>query len=349
MKPCTLLIKAMLTTALTLLAGCVNNQSPVTPAAEPPSAKTSQAASAPARLKILLTNDDGLTANIRALQTALISAGHAVLIAIPCQNQSGKGASANFLTPIAILTKDCRGGAARAGGNGVGQIAELQQAYYVDGTPIMATMFGLDVAAPKVWGANPDLVISGPNEGQNLGAIVISSGTVSNTQIALARGIPAIAVSADFDTTDNMELAREVAQLTLRFVTALQRNADDALLQKGTALNINIPKFAAGSSEKLPWKSTRFGNVEMASMRFVMDLSATASASAFGLRDVHLPGISFTPNRKEQSIAEANNDSEALHNLNGFITVTPMQQGYEVSSERAPILRTQINNVLKDL
>jgi len=33
----------------------------------------------------------------------------------------------------------------------------------------MACLYGVDVLAPATWGAFPDLVISGPNEGDNMG------------------------------------------------------------------------------------------------------------------------------------------------------------------------------------
>src|SRR5690606_21159030 len=78
--------------------------------------------------------------------------------------------------------------------------------YYVNGTPVMSLLYGLDVAAQKRWGKAPDLVLSGPNIGQNVGAIVVTSGTVSNVQHAAARGIPAIALSADRGTADNGEV-----------------------------------------------------------------------------------------------------------------------------------------------
>ncbi|HET8711726.1 MAG TPA: 5'/3'-nucleotidase SurE, partial [Spongiibacteraceae bacterium] len=190
-------------------------------------------------LNILLTNDDGVTANVKALKTALDNAGHDVLIAVPCSNQSGKGASINFLSPITPLTTACRGGAAAAGAAGIGPVdavTGLSNAYYANGTPIMALLYGLDVLAPQRWGKAPDLVISGPNEGQNVGGIVISSGTVSNAQFAIHRGLPAIAVSADTNTTDNPTLAAEAAALTVQLLDKLeQRSGHRGILPKGYA------------------------------------------------------------------------------------------------------------------
>jgi 5'-nucleotidase len=285
-------------------------------------------------LNILLTNDDGLTSNLRALQTALVAAGHDVLVSVPCQNQSGKGAAVSFLTPVTPLTKACRGNAAPAGSPGVGHINGLTDAHYVDGTPVMATMYGLDVLATARWGKAPDLVLSGPNEGQNLGDIVISSGTVSNAQFALARGLSAIAVSADVNTTDNDVLSAEVAQLTVQLLERLDRKAGrdarEGLLPAGIALNVNFPKFTAGNSSGLGWKVSRFGNFNSFDVRFVPDLGADPVAAAYGLGGYHYPGVSIVPHTVADATAQTDAHSEALLSLQGNVTITPMQGGYEL-------------------
>ncbi|MET0378287.1 MAG: 5'/3'-nucleotidase SurE [Spongiibacteraceae bacterium] len=301
-------------------------------------------------LKILLSDDDGLTANVKALQQALLAAGHQVVISVPCQNQSGKGAAANFLTPIGPLTKDCRGDSAKVGAPGVGRIAALNNAFYVDGTPVMATLYGIDIASKQVWGTLPDLVISGPNEGQNLGSIVISSGTVSNAQMALSRGLPAIAVSADINTIDNAVLAREVADLTVKLVATLQaKNNGTRILPKDFALNVNYPKFEAGHSQQLKWRATRFGNFDWGSIRFVEDLSADPTAAAFGLRDVHAPGITISVKNKTDTTPETDRDSEALQSLNGFVTVTPMESGYEISPAGQQLFDNSVGRALEEI
>ena len=63
-------------------------------------------------LDILITNDDGLSANVRALYQALRSEGHQVMVSVPCHNQSGQGAALNFLRPVGPLSADCVGGIA---------------------------------------------------------------------------------------------------------------------------------------------------------------------------------------------------------------------------------------------
>jgi 5'-nucleotidase len=300
-------------------------------------------------MNILLANDDGVTANLKALRTALVAAGHDVLVSVPCQNQSGTGASLSFLRPITNLTTACRGNAAPVGAPGAGPIAgiaNLENAYYVNATPVTALLYGLDVLAPQRWGKAPDLVISGPNEGQNVGGIVISSGTVSIAQYAIRRGLPAIAVSADTNTTDNDPLAAEAATLTMRVIEKLERRSGrHGLMPKGLSLNINFPKFAEGASSTLPWTMTRFGNFDAYDVKFVGDLGADPVAAQYGLANVHFPGITISSKTLDDVTESTDLKSEALELLKGNVTLTPMQFGYEASASES----SQFNNFLKIL
>ena len=174
------------------------------------------AAASPAfALNILVSNDDGLTSNTKALYETLKAAGHDVIVSVPCTGQSGRGAgivmySTNTIVPDNDKTQieaegGCHNGAAPTGAPAVGKFTRAGftggDYYYVHGTPMMAAMYGVDVVAAARWGKAPDLVLSGPNEGQNLGKIVNSSGTVGNVQFAGGRGIPSIALSAGSDTS----------------------------------------------------------------------------------------------------------------------------------------------------
>lgn len=304
-------------------------------------------------LNIVVANDDGLTANIKALSTALNNAGHDVLISVPCQNQSGKGGAVNFLTPITPLTVACRGNAAPAGAPGVGPIDKtsgLTNAYYVNGTPVMALLYGLDVLALQRWGKAPDLVISGPNEGQNLGNLVLTSGTVSNAQYAISRGLPALAVSADINTTDNPALAAETAALTLRVIDKLVSHpGKHGLLPKGFALNVNFPKFDIKGSYTLPWSITRFGNFDSFQAKFVSNLGDDPIAKQM-LPHEHsnYPGISAVVKTAADVPSDANPKSESLEIMKGKITITPMQLGYEVAPAEGASLDKYLKATFKN-
>jgi len=296
-------------------------------------------------LNIVLSNDDGLSSNVKALYTALKGAGHDVVVAVPCQNQSGKGGSFNYLTPLVTLSKACRNNAAPAGAPAVGPVSGLADFHYVDGTPVMATLYGLDVLAPARWGKAPDLVLSGPNEGPNTGSLVNGSGTVGNAQIAASRGLSAIAVSADANTTGDDVLGAEAAQLTLKLLAALQEKAaGSALLPKGIALNVNFPKFSAGEASGLPWSFARHGTYESIALKFVTDLSQDPVAKSFGLGSSPYPGVSFNFNTAAPSSAQV--EDEGAVNAAGKISVTSMQVGFESRPATQQWLRLRLRKLL---
>ncbi|MGD9984681.1 MAG: 5'/3'-nucleotidase SurE [Porticoccaceae bacterium] len=276
-------------------------------------------------LDILLTNDDGLSANVRALYQALRSDGHKVMVSVPCRNQSGQGAALNFLRPVGPLTVDCVGGIARAGAPGVGSDAGDPDLHYVDGTPVMALLYGLDLLAEPRWGRQPQLIISGPNEGNNTGLVNPSSGTVNNAVYGINRGIPSVAVSADRDTADNPVLAAETAQIVLKLVHELERRTprDGALLPDGTGLNVNVPRFAAGASNRLPFARAVVGTYSTGAPKFVASLAADPMAAGRGITAA-LPGISFEP----MDAATAESSSEALLIEQGKIAVSVIEGNF---------------------
>lgn len=280
---------------------------------------------------IVLSNDDGLTSNIVALYKALKARGDDVIVSVPCTGQSGMGAAVKFLQPIGPLAQDCHNGAAPKGAPGVGPIERegipAADFHYVSGTPVMALLYGLDVLAQTRWGHAPDLVLSGPNEGQNLGGINISSGTVSIVQYASARGIPAIAFSAGIGTTGNQDLANpksaKVAALSVQLIDTLAAQAGHKpLLPSGTSLNVNFPDDLANPK----WEFTRSGSYAAYNVRFVADMSQSSAARAMGAGHSPLPGIVIDMNQARPTPAQQHDESVAIRRA---ITVSVMQQGYE--------------------
>src|SRR6218665_648808 len=184
-------------------------------------------------LNIVLSNDDGLSSNVVALYSALKAKGHDVIVSVPCKNQSGMGGAGQIFTPLTPLTTDCKNGVALTGAPGAGAMTKSGYTggdfFYANGTPVMATLYGIDAIGMGRWGKLPDLVLSGPNEGQNVGHIVSNSGTVGNVIAASTRGVPGIAVSADTNTTDNTNLANPnspiVAGYVVNLLDALQAKA----------------------------------------------------------------------------------------------------------------------------
>lgn len=236
-------------------------------------------------LNIVLSNDDGLTSNLAALYQALKAAGHDVIVSVPCSGQSGRGAAIVMYSTVVIVPDNdksqieaeagCHNGAAPIGAPAVGPFTKAGYTngdfYYVHGSPVLATMYALDVLAPQRWGRNPDLVLSGPNEGQNVGLIVNSSGTIGNVQFAAGRGLPAIALSAGTDTVDNATLADPdsaiVADLTMKLLNELQKKARrrEPLLPDGVALNVNFPNAAKPEAD---FAFSRIGTFQIYDLTF---------------------------------------------------------------------------------
>jgi len=277
-------------------------------------------------LNIVLANDDGLTSNIKALYEELKAAGHSVIVSVPCTGQSGRSAAIVMYSTTTIIPDNdktqieaeggCHNGAAATGAPAVGPFTKSGYTNgdynYVHGTPVMATMYGLDVLAPARWGKAPDLVLSGPNEGQNVGRVVINSGTIGNAQFAAGRGIPAIALSAGTDTVDNSGLAaagsRTVAQLTVKLIAALQAKAGSyALLPAGTALNVNFPNAVTSGSA---WSFSRIGTYDTYALKF-------SSAAPWGLSG-SLPPAATADQAEDEAVVYKTK-----------IAVSAMQVGYE--------------------
>lgn len=279
---------------------------------------------------IVLTNDDGLTSNVVALYQALKASGHDVIVSVPCTGQSGMGAAIYFLRPLEPLTQPCLNQAAKPGDPGAGPMTRAglgPDYFYVNGTPVMALLYGLDIQAQARWGRPPDLVLSGPNEGQNAGFIVISSGTVSNAQYAAIRGIPAIALSAGEDTRDNVALSnpksQAVARLTAAFIDGMQRRAgSDRIMPPGTALNVNFPDDLQAPQ----WKLARIGTYSRYALKFVPDLSQEPAGRVLDPQKARHPGLSVSIASAVPTKAQQQDEAAVSQSA---ISVSIMQIAYD--------------------
>ena len=304
---------------------------------------------------IVLTNDDGLTSNVLALYHALKAEGHDVIVSVPCANQSGMGTAVYFGRALSPLTAACRNGAAAAGDPGAGAMtrAGLPPAdfHYVAGTPAMALFHGLDVAARKRWNKAPDLVLSGPNEGQNVGAVVLGSGTVSNAQYAAVRGIPAIALSAGVNTTGDEALANPVSAVVAKRAMELVARLDaqsrgGRMLPAGIALNVNFPD----NPETSAWRLTRIGTYNAYVVQFSENMARDASPAMIAMARQHgagvpaLPGIAMDMNTAQPAPAQADDESLVYR---AAIAVSPMRAGYDGGASEPAFLRRLLRGLPK--
>ena len=200
-----------------------------------------------AALEILLTNDDGFSApGIQAMRTAFCAAGHAVTLVASTANQSGRGGALNtgaFSSGSAMALTRVSSDACGA----VYSLAPPTGPGSFGGTPVDATSTGLGVV---LAGNPPDLVLSGLNEGQNMGKGSPSgSGTVGAALSAALKGFPAIAGSVGLNLSESGQgfpsthaAYAPASEFMVRLVAALEAAPGDALLPKGvTLLNVNFP------------------------------------------------------------------------------------------------------------
>lgn len=132
---------------------------------------------------VLLSNDDGVFApGLRALADAFLADGWRVSVCAPASERSAASHSITIRHPIVA--------AARAW-EGVVEGAPLA-VWACSGTPADC----VKVAILKLCNARPDLVVSGVNNGWNLGTDVHYSGTVGAAMEGAFEGVPGMAVSA---------------------------------------------------------------------------------------------------------------------------------------------------------
>lgn len=128
-------------------------------------------------MHILLVNDDGFDSPLlHTLCKAAAGYGHKVTVAAPDCQQSAKSHAFTIFDPLQVR-QDYMEGAANA--------------YRVLGTPVDSCRLGLMALADSPV----DLVISGINNGYNVGLATFVSGTVGAAREAAFQGYPALAVS----------------------------------------------------------------------------------------------------------------------------------------------------------
>ncbi|SDH04250.1 5'-nucleotidase [Pseudomonas flavescens] len=262
-------------------------------------------------LNILLSNDDGYDhPNLRAVYDTLKARGHTVKISAPYREQSARGGAFFYGREVRIgrdrnpvypdsyyLTtwEDGRCESPACEGKDV--------RIEISGTPVMAVLLGLEKILP-----NPDLVIVGPNPGNNLGPLNTISGTFNAAATALHKGVPSIAVSVDLKEKDTAR----VAEIVARLVDTLERNRAPgaALLPPATGLNVNLPPVNAIAGIQL----TRVGSKVPFDIVYTDDLAPLFKAQA------GKPGISFAAATPP---TEAQQEDEAVWLAKGYITISP--------------------------
>lgn len=183
--------------------------------------------------RILITNDDGYQAPaLGALARALREVGEVVVFA-PDHNWSAAGHTKTMHKPLRVTP---------------GHLPDGTPLFVTTGTPSDCVGLALLGIVPE-W---PHLVISGINQGANLGYDVTYSGTLAAAMEATVYGIPAIAASQELQegASGDLDFAAGVIATLARRVLA------DGL-PTGSFLNVNFPARLPAHVRGIQW--TRLG------------------------------------------------------------------------------------------
>lgn len=162
-------------------------------------------------MNILITNDDGVHAPALGVLHAELSKLGRVTIVVPDRDQSATSHSLTLHRPLRIHR-------------------HAEERFSIDGTPTDAVL----IAYHGLLEQRPDLVISGINQGPNMGEDVFYSGTVAAAIEGALQGAPAIAASlVTHEPGDFLEPARFIRRLA------------EEVVRRGVAgkqvLNVNLP------------------------------------------------------------------------------------------------------------
>lgn len=163
-------------------------------------------------MKILVSNDDGYLAPGVVKLAKALSLFAEVLVIAPDSNRSGSSNSLTLDRPLSLSCAD----------NGF---------YFVNGTPSDC----IHLALTGMLEYKPDLVVSGINQGQNMGDDTLYSGTVAAATEGYLFGVPSIAFS-------QVEKGWHHLDSAVRIATEIVQK-DWSFLGKPYLLNVNIPNL----------------------------------------------------------------------------------------------------------
>ena len=260
-----------------------------------------------AKMKILLTNDDGFEAKgIRVLASILRHYGDLTVVA-PKYHQSGMSMAVNLgYKPLAVKKISEEPGERR---------------FYIDATPSSCVKYGLDNIFLE---DKPDIVVSGINHGLNAGMCAPYSGTIgAAAEAALAR-IPSIAVSLDDFSRD-----ADFSAVEALFPKIFERLLASMDRRFGLLYNINFPNLPASQIKGV--KICRLGRMHWE--REFRDYDP-GIYQKLGVRPLEDLGITWMPapepGEKVYTIvgdmvtdADSPADSDHLTLGEGYITITP--------------------------
>jgi 5'-nucleotidase len=168
---------------------------------------------------VLCSNDDGIEAPYLTALATLIEDFADVLVVAPERQRSAASHAITLHKPL--------------------RLTEIKpRRYALSGTPVDCVYLGI----LKLCDRPPAVVVSGVNEGYNLGSDVFYSGTVAAAVEGALRGAAGIACSLAPRAKD--------PDRAIRFAAAVVRAAVSEPIPAGTVLNVNMPETATDGSTR---------------------------------------------------------------------------------------------------
>lgn len=231
-------------------------------------------------MRILVTNDDGIDAKGINLLANSLQENHEVIMVAPDRQRSASSHSITLTTPLIIKEVKVKNLGCKC--------------YSVSGTPADCTKIGIE----KLVNGDIDLVISGINDGFNLGTDVLYSGTVSAAIEASIMKIPSIAVSCD-GSDESFQIGIEYVNKLIESISLDQFNED-------VVLNVNIPPV---DKEKIKGiKVCKIG--ERKYKNVFIEIESSSEHTSFSVKG--------TPEDSEEI------DTDVACIKEGYITLTPL-------------------------
>ena len=179
-------------------------------------------------MRILVSNDDGYRAEgLESLAVALRPLADVTVVA-PDRNRSGASNSLTLDVPLRVIPYG-------------------ERMYYVNGTPTDC----VHLAISGLFDFEHDMVVSGINDGANLGDDVLYSGTVAAAVEGRFLGLPTMAISLVVRDGRHFETAARVASELVMRLTRVP-------LHSSMILNVNVPDLAYEQLRGI--KATRLGH-----------------------------------------------------------------------------------------
>ncbi|MCU0837974.1 MAG: 5'/3'-nucleotidase SurE [Rhodospirillales bacterium] len=173
------------------------------------------------RARVLISNDDGIRADgLAVLERLMAEIAGEVWVVAPETEQSAASHSLTMRRPLFV------------------RAAEGQRRFTVDGTPTDCVLLAVHQV---MRGHPPDLVLSGVNQGANLGEDAFYSGTVAAAREGALLGIPSLALSQMYDHAKPVPW-----QVAAAWTPRVLAHLVSRRWPRGVLINVNFPDRPAG-------------------------------------------------------------------------------------------------------